>query len=174
MSAGMRPAGEAAVVHAAGVVFVDVVGEVAFESGSGRGDSGRRPVLALAQIWWDIARDETRRDSDRLEASRLVAERGWGKAPACAAIEEGDPLGLADVEKTAEAFRAKIMRLCGSNGVGRGVRPRDRLGESLRGTCPEEALPPLCISGSQPSPRGGQYPVSQGHPPPWISARLAP
>jgi hypothetical protein len=25
--------------------------------------------MALAQLWWDIARDETRRDSDRLEAS---------------------------------------------------------------------------------------------------------
>src|SRR5213596_3655103 len=34
--------------------------------------------MALAQLWWDIARDETRRDSDRLEASKLLADRGWG------------------------------------------------------------------------------------------------
>jgi hypothetical protein len=38
--------------------------------------------MALVQLWWDIARDETRRDRDRLEASRLLADRGWGKAPA--------------------------------------------------------------------------------------------
>jgi hypothetical protein len=36
--------------------------------------------MALAQLWWDIARDETRRDRDRLEASKLLADRGWGKA----------------------------------------------------------------------------------------------
>jgi hypothetical protein len=47
--------------------------------------------LALVQLWWDIARDETRRDRDRLEASRLLADRGWGKAPTLAAIEESDP-----------------------------------------------------------------------------------
>jgi hypothetical protein len=66
--------------------------------------------MALAQLWWDIARDETRRDSDRLEASRLLADRGWGTAANFEPLE-GDPLGLEDVEKAAEAFRAKIMRL---------------------------------------------------------------
>jgi hypothetical protein len=67
--------------------------------------------MALVRLWWDIARDETRRDSDRLEASRLLAERGWGKAPAYAAIEEGDPLDLADAEKAAEESG---RRSCGS------------------------------------------------------------
>lgn len=43
----------------------------------------------LAQIWWDIARDETRRDSDRLEASRLLAERGWGKTGTFAPLDSG-------------------------------------------------------------------------------------
>lgn len=52
-----------------------------------------------------------RRDSDRLEASRLLADRGWGKAPAYAAIEEGDPLDLASMEQAAEEFRAAILRL---------------------------------------------------------------
>jgi hypothetical protein len=66
--------------------------------------------MALAQLWWDIASDPMRRDSDRLEASRLLAERGWGK-PAAFESLEGDPLGLEDVERAAEAFRAKIMRL---------------------------------------------------------------
>jgi hypothetical protein len=55
--------------------------------------------------------DETRRDSDRLEASRLLADRGWGKAPAYAAIEEADPLDLASAEQAAEEFRQSILRL---------------------------------------------------------------
>jgi hypothetical protein len=67
--------------------------------------------MKLVQLWWDIARDETRRDSDRLEASRLLADRGWGKAPAYAPIEEDNPLGLEDVEAAAEEFRRMVLRL---------------------------------------------------------------
>ena len=70
--------------------------------------------MKLAQLWWDIARDETRRDSDRLEASKLLADRGWGKAPTYAAIEEADPLDLANLEQAAEEFRAAILRLAPS------------------------------------------------------------
>ena len=66
--------------------------------------------MALAQLWWDIARDETRRDQDRLEASRLLADRGWGK-PAVFVEQEGDPLDLADMEEAAEEFRRRIIRL---------------------------------------------------------------
>jgi hypothetical protein len=64
----------------------------------------------LAELWWSIASDETRRDSDRLEASRLLADRGWGKAVSFTAIE-GDPLGLEDMEQAAEEFRRNILRL---------------------------------------------------------------
>jgi Family of unknown function (DUF5681) len=67
--------------------------------------------MALVELCWDIARDETRRDRDRLEASRLLADRGWGKAPAYVAIEEDNPLGLEDVEAAAEEFRRRILRL---------------------------------------------------------------
>jgi hypothetical protein len=49
------------------------------------------------------------RTSDRLVASRLLADRGWGK-PATFESLEGDPLGLADAEAAAEAFRAKVLR----------------------------------------------------------------
>jgi hypothetical protein len=66
--------------------------------------------MKLVQLWWGIARDETRRDSDRLEASKLLAERGWGK-PAAFEPLEGDPLDLGDVEAAAEEFRASILRL---------------------------------------------------------------
>jgi hypothetical protein len=43
---------------------------------------------ALIQIWWSIANDPMRRDADRLRASELLADRGWGKAPAfgCRAV----------------------------------------------------------------------------------------
>ena len=58
--------------------------------------------MAFAELWWDIARDETRRDTDRLEASKLLADRGWGKA-AVFEPQEGDPLDLAALEGAAES-----------------------------------------------------------------------
>jgi hypothetical protein len=66
----------------------------------------------LVELWWQIAQDPLQRTSDRLVASRLLADRGWGK-PASFEPLEGDPLDLADVEKAAEEFRAKILRLAG-------------------------------------------------------------
>jgi hypothetical protein len=66
--------------------------------------------MASVDLWWAIANDPMRRDSDRFEASRLLADRGWGKAAVFEPLE-GDPFGLEDVEKAAEEFRAKIMRL---------------------------------------------------------------
>jgi len=70
------------------------------------GDDGE----ALIQIWWSIANDPMRRDSDRLEASKLLADRGWGKA-ASFTPQEGDPLGLEDAEDAAAEFRSRILRL---------------------------------------------------------------
>jgi hypothetical protein len=58
-----------------------------------------------------------RRDSDRLEASRLLADRGWGK-PASFEPLEGDPLDLADAEAAAEDFCAAILRLAPSEPEG--------------------------------------------------------
>jgi hypothetical protein len=69
--------------------------------------------MALVELWWSIAQDPMQRTSDRLVASRLLADRGWGK-PANFEPLEGDPLGLEDVEAAAEAFRVKIMRLAES------------------------------------------------------------
>jgi hypothetical protein len=64
----------------------------------------------LAAFWLSIMEDPMRRDSDRLEASRLLADRGWGKAHTFEPLE-GDPLDLAALEGAAEEFRAKILRL---------------------------------------------------------------
>src|SRR5262245_66056085 len=70
------------------------------------GEDGHR----LAEFWVSIMDDPMRRDSDRLEASRLLADRGWGRA-AQYQPQEGDPLDLAALEQAAEEFRAKILRL---------------------------------------------------------------
>jgi hypothetical protein len=48
-------------------------------------------------------------DSDRLAASRLLAERGWGKAAVF--TPEGNPLDLASMEDAAEEFTRRISRL---------------------------------------------------------------
>src|SRR5262245_50447523 len=66
--------------------------------------------MKLAAFWLSIMEDPMRRDSDRLEASRLLADRGWGKAAAYEP-QEGDPLDLAVMEQVAEEFRRNILRL---------------------------------------------------------------
>ena len=66
--------------------------------------------LALVQLWWSITQDETKRVRDRLEASKLLADRGWGKA-ATYEPQEGDPFDLALMEQAAERFRQNVIRL---------------------------------------------------------------
>lgn len=66
--------------------------------------------MKLAEFWLSIMEDPIRRDSDRLEASKLLADRGWGKA-AVFSPQEGDPLDLALAEEAAETFTARILKL---------------------------------------------------------------
>lgn len=57
--------------------------------------------LVLAQIMTSIATDEKETTRDRIEATKWLADRGWGKAPAYAPIEPGDdvdPLDLSNEE----------------------------------------------------------------------------
>jgi hypothetical protein len=70
------------------------------------GEDGKK----LTELWWSIAQDSMQRTSDRLEASKLLADRGWGKAGVFQP-QEGDPLDLAALEGAAEEFRAKILQL---------------------------------------------------------------
>jgi hypothetical protein len=77
--------------------------------------------MALVKLWWDVAQDPMRRDSDRLEASRLLADRGWGKAASFEPVES-DPLGLVDAEAAAKEFRAKILRLADPRGQADSMR----------------------------------------------------
>jgi hypothetical protein len=51
------------------------------------GDDG----MPIVELWWRIAQDPMQRTRDRLEASKLLADRGWGKA-AVFAPQEGDPV----------------------------------------------------------------------------------
>jgi hypothetical protein len=77
------------------------------------GERGRVRTSGRGRLRRDgAAQDETRRDSDRLEASRLLADRGWGKAGVFAP-QEGDPFDLEEVEAAAEEFRARVLRLAG-------------------------------------------------------------
>jgi len=69
--------------------------------------------MKLVEFWLSIMEDPMRRDSDRLEASRLLADRGWGKAAVYEPLE-GDPLDLAAMEQAAEEFRAAVLRLAPS------------------------------------------------------------
>jgi hypothetical protein len=85
--------------------------------------------MALAELWWSIATDPMRRDSDRLEASRLLADRGWGKA-ASFTPQEGDPLGIEDVGQAAEEFSRNVLRLADAGGAGKPAPADGKPGEA--------------------------------------------
>jgi hypothetical protein len=48
------------------------------------------------------------RDRDRIAAARELLDRGWGKAPAFASIEGGDPL---EYDEVSEAIQGLIAEL---------------------------------------------------------------
>jgi len=62
----------------------------------------RGSPLRLAEILLEIAENPKTRDRDRTAAVSLLLDRGWGKAPAFAAVEGADPL---DQDEVAEAIR---------------------------------------------------------------------
>jgi len=52
---------------------------------------------ALAQFWYETMNDKQARTADRLEASRLLANRGWGKVssqPLPERDEQASPAGI--------------------------------------------------------------------------------
>ena len=82
------------------------------------GDDGE----ALIRLWWSIANDELQKTSDRIAALNQLADRGWGKA-AGFVPQEGDPLGLENIERAAERFRSRIVKLADSRRVQDADRP---------------------------------------------------
>jgi hypothetical protein len=78
------------------------------------GDDG----LTIVKLWVGIMNDPNRKTRDRLEASKLLAERGWGKAALMAAADD-DEMQLLEaneqrIEGAARAARDELERLSGS------------------------------------------------------------
>lgn len=73
------------------------------------GDDG----LAIVEFWAHVMADEGARTPDRLEASRLLAERGWGKPPTYEPIEAADQESLPQeqVDEAVRRFEAEVVRL---------------------------------------------------------------
>ena len=64
--------------------------------------------LRLAQGLLEIAEDRTARNADRVAAYRELLDRGWGKAPAFASIEGGDPLEMDEVSREIQAIADEL------------------------------------------------------------------
>jgi hypothetical protein len=68
---------------------------------------------ALVDFWWRIVQDEKARTADRLAASKLLAERGWGKAADLAPPEDAvdEELKRLEVDEAVKSFTAEVERL---------------------------------------------------------------
>ena len=53
----------------------------------------------LVRLWLAIMNDAGAKPSERIEASKLLADRGWGKAVDVRMQDEEDPLGLTDARE---------------------------------------------------------------------------
>ena len=62
----------------------------------------------LVDILLDAARDPRAKVSERIAAVRELADRGWGKAPAFAAIEGADPLELSAIAQEVQAIADEL------------------------------------------------------------------
>jgi hypothetical protein len=58
-----------------------------------------------------VLNDEKARMGDRLEASRLLADRGWRKAPSLRPIEQDDPLEISGAREKLAARLARLVPL---------------------------------------------------------------
>jgi hypothetical protein len=65
----------------------------------------------LVDILVSVAEDERAKPAERIAAVRELADRGWGKAPAFAAMEGADPLELgaiaAEIQGIADELAAR-------------------------------------------------------------------
>jgi hypothetical protein len=74
---------------------------------------GGSPV-ELAQILLSVARDESARNADRIDATQELLDRGWGKAPAFANIEGADPLEQDEIAGAIAGLADELSRRRGS------------------------------------------------------------
>ena len=77
------------------------------------GDDG----LAIVEFWAATMNDPTAKMSDRLEASRLLADRGWGKPASFQLVDDDDPLGSdqAALDDAVAQFNREVCRLAAIN-----------------------------------------------------------
>lgn len=64
-------------------------------------------AILLSRFWWTLVGDDKADMGDRLRASRLLAERGWGKPAEFVPIESDDPLELS--EREADEIAVKFV-----------------------------------------------------------------
>lgn len=62
----------------------------------------------LVGILQDVARDPRAKASERIAAVRELLDRGYGKAPAFAAIEGNDPLELSAIAAEVQAIADEL------------------------------------------------------------------
>jgi len=68
---------------------------------------GGSPIF-LARGLLEIAENPKARDRDRVAAYRELLDRGWGKAPAFASIEAGDPLELDEISREIQGIADEL------------------------------------------------------------------
>lgn len=71
---------------------------------------GEDPALALARFWASVLGDKDEKIQWRMQAADRLADRGWGKPPQYAPIEDDDPLDFSDAgtAELVESFDARI------------------------------------------------------------------
>jgi hypothetical protein len=62
----------------------------------------------LVDILVAVANDARAKPSERIAAVRELADRGWGKAPAFAAIEGADPLELSAIAQEVQSIADEL------------------------------------------------------------------
>lgn len=65
---------------------------------------------AIVRFWVAVMNDPRQKTEHRLLASKLLAERGWGKATVFVSIEEDDPLDFAARERETAELAAEFER----------------------------------------------------------------
>jgi hypothetical protein len=81
------------------------------------GDDGEK----IVNFWLEVMEDPTWRGSERLRASELLAERGWGKAPQFAPLPDDDPIEREkELDDAVQFFYAEVARLAGAAEVQEG------------------------------------------------------
>jgi hypothetical protein len=56
----------------------------------------------------EIAENPKSRDADKIAAAKELLDRGWGKAPAVAAVEGYDPLEMDEIAAEVQAIAAEL------------------------------------------------------------------